>query len=153
MADEDEDEDERTAPIGLFNYADSYWRSAVALAKAEVRATHPHAPICFLYYHSIELYLKAYLRAEGYSVRDLRTQFGHNSVKLRDEAKRHGLHFDDEDVAVLSYMGETDAVMETRFLRTGYFERPAEEALNRTCKSLHKSVGEALKGKGFPVRL
>ena len=117
-----------------------------------MRATHPNAPICFLYYHAIELFLKAYLRAEGRSVRDLRTQYGHNAVKLRDEAKRHGLLFDDEDVAVMSYMSETDVVIETRFLRTGYFERPAEEALNRTCKSLHESVGEAMRAKGFPVR-
>jgi HEPN domain-containing protein len=147
------DEDDRTTPIGFFNYADSYWRSAVALEKVKVRATHPDAPLCFLYYHAIELYLKAYLRAEGYSVHDLRTPYGHNTVKLLDEAQRHGLHFDDEDVAVLSYMGETDAVIGSRFLQTGFFQRPANEALNRTCKSLHDSVGEALKGKAFPVRL
>lgn len=31
------DEDDRTTPIGLFNYPDSYWRSAVALEGAEDR--------------------------------------------------------------------------------------------------------------------
>ena len=147
------DEDDHTTPIGLFNYADSYWRSAVALEKVEVRATHSDAPICFLYYHAIELYLIAYLRAQRHSVQDLRSQFGHHSAKLRDEAKRFGLHFDDEDVEVLTIMAETDAVIGSRFLQTGSFQRPANEALNRTCKSLHDSVGEALKGKGFPVRL
>lgn len=147
------DEDDHTTPIGLFNYADSYWRSAIALENAEVRVTHPDAPISFLYYHAIELYLKAYLRAEGFSVKELRRQFGHNAVKLRDEAKSRGLHFDNEDTAVLAYMGETDAVIDSRFLKTGYFQRPANEALDRTCNSLHQSVGEALKKKGFPVRL
>ena len=147
------DEDDRTTPIGLFNFADSYWRSAAALKKAKVQATHPDAPICFLYYHSVELYLKAYLRAEGYPVDDLRTRYGHNAIKLCDEAKRHGLHLDEEDVAVLAYMGNTDAVIESRFPRTGFFRRPANEALHRTCKSLHYSVGKALKAKGGPVRL
>ena len=118
-----------------------------------MRATHPDAPICFLYYHAIELYLKAYLRAQGYSVQDLRRQLGHHAVKLHGEAKRLGLRFDDEDVEVLTLMAETDAVIGSRFLQTGFFQRSTSEALNRTCNSLHNSVGEALKGKGFPVRI
>jgi HEPN domain-containing protein len=147
------DEDERTNPIGLFNYADSYWRSARALEKARVNATHRDAPVCFLYYHAIELYLKAHLRSEGFTVKQLRSKkFGHNAVNLRDEAKLKGLHFGDEDDVVLQYMGETEVVIESRYLRTGYFDRPANEALHRTCKSLRQSVGEALKAKGYPVR-
>lgn len=149
-----DDEDERTNPIGLFNYANSYWRSAEALEEAQLRVTHRDAPICFLYFHAIELYLKAYLRSEGHTVRELRSKmFGHNGINLRDKAQSHGLHFDDEDVDVLGYMGSTDAVIEARYLRTGYFERPANEALRRTCNSLHQSVGEALNKKGFPVRI
>ncbi len=147
------DEDDRTTPIGLFNYADSYWHSAKALEKAEVRATHPDAPICFLFYHAIEIYLKAYLRAQKHSVKELRSQFGHNVVKLREQAQRLGLHFDDEDIEVLTLMGETDAVIRSRFLRTGSFQRPTNEVLNRTCRSVRKSVGEALTEKGIPVRL
>ena len=147
------DEDSRTTAIGLFNYAASYWRSAEALEKAKVRVTHPDGPICFLYYHAIELYLKAYLRAQGHSVKELRRQFGHNVVKMRDEAMCHQLHFEYEDQVVLTYMGETDAVIESRFLQTGFFQRPANEALNRTCRSLHRSVGEALKAMGIHVRL
>lgn len=147
------DEDDRTTAIGLFNYACSYWRSAETLEKAEVRVTHPNAPICFLYYHAIELYLKAYHRAQGHSVAELRRQFGHNVGRMCDEAKRHGLQFDDEEIAVLTYMSDTDAVIRSRFHRTGSSSRPSNETLKGTCKRLHQSVGEALKGKGFPVRL
>lgn len=148
-----EDDDDRTTSLGLFNYANSYWRSAVALEDVKVRATHPDAPICFLYYQAIELYLKAYLHAQEYSVRKLRTEFGHNASKLRDAAKCHGLHFDDEDVEVLTLMTDTDVVIGSRFLQTGSFTRPTNEALNRTCNSLHQSVGEDLKEKDFPVRI
>lgn len=155
LEDEGIDENERTNPIGLFNYAVSYWRSAAALNERKVKVTHPDAPICFLYYHAIELFLKAYLRSEGYTVDELRDgkKFGHNAVKLRNMAKRHGLRFDSEDVEVLTLMTNTDTVIEARYLRTGSFRRPTNEALKRTCRSLHESVGEALKTKGFPVRL
>ncbi len=60
--------DERTSAFGLFNYANSYRRSAEYLSKAKVRVSHPHAPITYLFYHAIELYLKSFLRSHGYSV-------------------------------------------------------------------------------------
>lgn len=147
------DDDDRTTPIGLFNFANSYWHSAIALEKAKVEVTHPNAPIYFLYSHAIELYLKSYLRAQGHTVQELRRKFGHNVVKMLDDAKRFGLHFDDEDVEVLNLMVESDSVIGSRFLRTGFSQRPDNKALNRTCESLHQSVGEDLKENGFPVRM
>jgi len=54
---------------------------------------------------------------------------------------------------VLSLMADTDDVMAHRYLRGGYFTRPAHEALDRTCVSFHHSVGGSLQGLGIPVRL
>jgi HEPN domain-containing protein len=142
-------EDERTTPIGLFNYAHSYWLSAAALKDAKAQVTHPDAPVCFLYFHAIELYLKAYLRAEGHSVRDL-LAIGHDAAKLREAAIGRGLQLDDEDVEVLTLMRETDAVIGSRYIRTGYFQRPTIEALDRTCTSLHINVGKTMLDHGFP---
>jgi hypothetical protein len=56
------DDNERTNSMGLFNTAEAYWMSAVALQAAKVRAGHASQPVRFLYYHAIELYLKAWLR-------------------------------------------------------------------------------------------
>jgi hypothetical protein len=58
------DEIERTSPLGLFNYARSYWRSAEYLHAAKLKLTHPSAPATFLFYHAIELYLKAFLLSQ-----------------------------------------------------------------------------------------
>jgi hypothetical protein len=58
---------ELTTALGLFNYALSYRAAADKLQICKVRATHPHAPVPFAYYHSLELYLKAFLRAHGLS--------------------------------------------------------------------------------------
>src|SRR5260221_7125218 len=59
---------ELTTPLGFFNYALSYRAAADKLRICKLRATHPHAPVLFIYYHSVELYLKAFLRAHGLSV-------------------------------------------------------------------------------------
>jgi hypothetical protein len=66
-AEEIQDENERTNPMGLFTMAEAYRLSALALENAEVAAGHADSPIRFLYYHALELYLKALLR-QKYSI-------------------------------------------------------------------------------------
>jgi hypothetical protein len=62
----------------------------VALQKAQVKATHPDDPICFLYFHAVELYLKSFLRAHGASVEELRTKYGHR-LDLTCSPKTHAV--------------------------------------------------------------
>ncbi|WP_119418072.1 hypothetical protein [Desertibaculum subflavum] len=145
------DEDDRTTAFGLFNFAHSYWQSAVALKKADVSATHSDEPVTFLYCHAVELYLKAFLRAAGLSVKELRDKYGHNVVKLADAAREDGLEFQDEDSAVIELIAQMGPVT-LRYLRTGYFRRPALEALNRTCRSFHESVARLLVEQGHKIR-
>jgi hypothetical protein len=148
------DDDSRSSPLGFFNVAESYWVAAVALEKAKLKTTHPTSPISFLYYHAIELYLKAFLRMHGHSAKELRgRKFGHRTCCLSERAAVIGLHFDDEDLQVFSLMACTDAVIRSRYIETGYFRWPAPEALDRTCKSLRQSVGQALKKANIPVRI
>lgn len=146
-----DDDDDRTTEMGLFNFAHSYWRSAVALQEAHVKATHPDDPICFLYMHAVELYLKAFLRAQGVSVQDLRDKYGHRLRRLAEAARSDGLQFDDEDTEVVGLIDDLD-VTTVRYIRTGAFKRPALEALRRTCKSLHDSLEAVLRERGLPVR-
>jgi hypothetical protein len=148
-----DDVDDRSPPLGLFNTAESYWQAATALETANLRTTHPSAPISFLYYHAIELYLKAHLKLNGYTSDQLRSRkFGHRICCLSEKSAELGLRFDDEDSAVFSLIATTDAVIRSRYIETGYFRWPANEALQRTCRSLRKSVGQALKGEGLPAR-
>jgi hypothetical protein len=86
------DEDIRSSPLGFFNVAESYWAGAAALERAELQTTHPNSPISFLYYHAIELYLKAFLRLHGHSAKELRgKKFGHNTCCLSERAVALGL--------------------------------------------------------------
>lgn len=149
----EQDEDARTTPMGLFNYAESYWRAARALKKAKLKTTHPDSPISFLYYHAVELYLKSFLRFHDHTAKELRNRnFGHDITRLTDRAAKLDLPFMDEDNDVFMLMAETDAVIRSRYIQTGAFRVPTPDALDRTCKSLRESVGEVLIKAGLPVR-
>lgn len=153
MTDENKEELERTTALGLFNVATSYWRAARHLEKEKLKTTHPHSPVSFLYYHAIELFLKAFLRHHGHTPKELRSRkFGHSTAALERRASELGLFFEDEDKEILSLMAKADAVIRSRYIEIGYFRWPHPDALDRTCKSLRQSVGEALKKDGIKVR-
>jgi hypothetical protein len=102
--------DDRTTALGLFNYARSYRASADCLLSAKLKVPHPHAPLTFLYYHAIELYLKAYLRSQNHTVDDLK-KVGHSVNKIFAKVQSSGLILDDEDKEVLALMVEADNVI------------------------------------------
>jgi HEPN domain-containing protein len=147
------DEEQRVTPIGLFNYAESYRTAARALRRSKSRASHKDSPIRFLYYHTIELYLKAHLRLHGIHPYELRTKFGHSAEALRKKSAEFGLEFEEEDLEVIGLMSETDAVIRSRYISTGYFRWPDIAALDRTCNSLRLSVWNDFKANKVFVRL
>jgi len=84
-------DDDRTTPLGRFNYVRTYWQSAVLLHHARAKVTHPDAPVTLLLAHAIELYLKAFLRLRGVGIEQVRTTFGHDFKSLVDETSSRGL--------------------------------------------------------------
>jgi hypothetical protein len=143
--------DERTTGVGLFNYAASYRSAADALGTVKFNATHPHAPRNFLYVHAIELYLKAFLRVSGHSVKDIE-KLGHNWRRLQSAFARASGFLEDEDVEVLAILASTNASVRFRYIETGLMRFPTTPALARTAKSLNETVRSALKKLGNPVR-
>lgn len=125
-AEELADQDERTNSMGLFNVAEAYRLSAEELRKARVDAGHAEHPIRFLYYHAVELYLKALLRLR-HDVETIREDYGHKTLRLVREAENLGLLVDDEDRQIYELMGDTDAVINSRYIRTGWKTSPTIE--------------------------
>jgi HEPN domain-containing protein len=144
------DDDERTNSLGLFNTAEAYWLTATALPRIE----HGHAdkPLRFLYYHALELYLKALLR-QKHDMSMVRNTFGHNIKLLMREAEMLGLILDENDRTVLTLIEDTDAMIDSRYIKTGTKQLPTLESLRRTCKSIRDGVGNMLRRRGVPVRL
>src|SRR5882672_3989344 len=100
------DKNERTNEIGLYHYAVSYHRAADALGTIKFNTTHPDAPRYFLYFHAIELYIKAFLRNAGRSVRQIEA-LGHRAGKLERAYLKYGGTLEDEDREILALMEQT----------------------------------------------
>jgi hypothetical protein len=137
--------------MGLFHFARSYWQSAEHLRLQRLPVTHPAAPITFLFYHAIELYLKSYLRCAGLTVKDLK-QYSHGVKKLGQAVEDRGLKLIEDDREVLNLMDEYDNVIRSRYITTGAHSRPEEEALGAICGRLDVSVGDALRASNIQVR-
>ena len=110
---------ERTSATGLFNFGDSYLAAAHVLLKAEVECTFPDRPVRFLIYHAAELHLKAFLRASGLTVAEVR-KLGHSFSKLISTARSQGLRIDDVCESAFVFGEDTGDVMDSRYIRTGY---------------------------------
>jgi DNA-binding MarR family transcriptional regulator len=145
------DDSERTSPVGLFNTARSYWRSAEQLTVAALNVTHPQAPITFLFCHALELYLKAYLRGAGDSLADLK-QKGHRVASLAKHAITSGLEVAPQHAEVLDHIQEQDVAIEARYIVTGFKQLPTNDALSNAAKALDRAVCQALAKAGHPVR-
>lgn len=77
--------------------------------------------------------------------------FGHNIESLAEAAVDSGLVLDDEDQDVLRLM-TSDALMRSRYIKSGFYTWATIEALDRTARSLRKSVGSSLRESGVLVR-
>ena len=102
------DTSDRTTAIGLFNTARSHGRSAVQLASAPPKVTHPDAPITFLLCHAIELYRKAFFRGAGRELAELK-KLGHHVADLLKGCGRDWLKL---SPAHLKYFPHIDAFLQ-----------------------------------------
>ncbi len=118
-----ENENERSSPLGFFNVADSYWASGRFLIYHRLDVSHQDNVVRFLLYHSIECFLKAFLRSKGISIHDLANpkKFGHKVSKLSVRARRLGLQFDDKDEEIFKLMSISDTVIRARYFKRGCF--------------------------------
>ena len=120
--------EDRTSPLGLWMYADSYLDAASCVM---THSRHPHrAPVYFLYAHAIEFALKAYLRSKALPVEAIEAH-EHRLSPLMNACHDRGLREPDHigkigsaAIAALE-LGDTDA----RYVRTGFKRRPDLAAL------------------------
>lgn len=141
--------------IGTFNFAHSFWGAGRALLNLrwEHHETHSDSPIEFLHWHAIELFLKSYLLSDGMTVDELRRNpFGHDIQALANEAVKRGLQLTDKDKCLVSFMPNTGAMIELRYLKEGFKTRPCIEEVGATCKSLYRLVALELNARGVSAR-
>lgn len=147
------DEDDRTTSVGLYHFAESYRDCAMRLADEPPPDLIFTAPIEFLIWHAMELYLKAYLRSAGLGVAALRTRpYGHNLSRLHSECTRRGLVLTRYPEAFFDFM-DPEEPMEARYIRTGsHLAKPTVDTLLIVAAEIREAVAQALKAKGEPIR-
>ena len=123
----------------------------MALHYVKVPVTHPDAPITLLL-DAIELYLKAFLRAKGMGISELKTRFGHNFRALLEEAAAQGLTTSDEEKEISDLLTEQESIRGSRYIETGYFQRLPLAVLSRTCRNLDDRLSNELRASGTAVR-
>lgn len=127
--------------VAFFNYAHSYACSARTLYEARTKVTHSSAPIYFLCFHALEMYLKSYLLAHNFTKRDLRKrEYGHNILRIAQEAEVHGLILADVDKQVISLLSKTDNIISSRYFRRGIHQRIEFKDLWETCCRIHLEI-------------
>ncbi len=127
--------------IALFNYAHSYAQSAVTLEQNETAATHWNAPVYFLYFHAIELYLKSFLVRLGHDLEALRKTHGHQVRPMAVQCQRQGLQLSLDAEQAISLMADTDSVISARYIRLGNHTRLPFSVYYELCSSLHDQIG------------
>jgi hypothetical protein len=145
-------------PLGWFNLAHAYLFDAATLYNAEERPRrwHYEAPVQYLYFHAIELFLKAYLRSQGMTDQELSgREYGHKLKKLIDEAEARGMPVTKRinRVRLFQMADEAkDQPMRSRYLSTGPATILPVPRLHEAARDLQGIVENALHRAGVPTQ-
>jgi HEPN domain-containing protein len=141
------EENKRTNEVGLFNFGDAYLLCAKRLMESPPAHLRFDAPIYFLLLQALELYLKSYLRQKGEDVEALK-DLGHDLQRICDKAVALGMHLSPKICDIFAFLDETDALIESRYLRTGFKRRIPIETLLPVVEEIRDKVGESHKDAG-----
>jgi HEPN domain-containing protein len=122
------EDNKRTNEGGLFHYADAYLVCAKQLVENSPSGLRFDAPIDFLLFHAAELYLKSYLRRKGEDVEAL-TNLRHYHLRMCKKAATFGMNIPSEIYDLFKFLDETDAVIVSRYIKTGPTTRITKELL------------------------
>jgi hypothetical protein len=92
---------------------------------------------------AVSLFSRAGALSESLGVEALEKKFRHKTRRLVREARALGLIIEDQDDALLLLMGDTDVVIEARYIKTGMKTLPALEAFERTSKNIRNRVANS----------
>ena len=143
----------RRRPEGNFQIAESYFVNTRRLRRFK-QIGHTGHGLRLMYYTALEIYLKAFLRMNNVSSRELATrELGHRYCCLLERAGKFGLTLTDEDNGVLYALSYSDERERIRYIETGTTNWLDLDALDRVCQSIRNIVFVRLRDAALPVRL
>jgi HEPN domain-containing protein len=130
-------EDEpRTTSAGLWVLAGEYFRTVEYVPEGKRQVS---SPCCYLLSHSIELTLKAFLRAKGYTVPEL-IKFGHDLGELLRCAEAKGIRsivaLEERHLAAIEIANAIYKEKEWEYHKRGFKEYPVIDDLHSCARAL-----------------
>ena len=143
-------------PLSWFLLAHAFLYDAAMLNKAvAARRAGGYfvSPVRFLYFHAIELFLKAYLRQCGFAEAVLKNRpYGHRLDALATKAETQGLRLTRRVRTICDTSATFDDPFEARYLRTGGKSISPPNRLHEAARDLQNAVEEALRGAGVRMQ-
>ncbi len=141
------DDESRTTAIGLARYAADFLEAALAtddvMGKDAKYSIIAPVPALYLIGHSIELYLKSYLRHEGRSKNNLR-KIGHDLNKCLKRSKELGIldliTFESGELEAFSVLHELYCSKQLNYIETGSKTFPIFGPLETMAKKLDGAI-------------
>jgi hypothetical protein len=132
---------DRETPLGFWRYASEFTEAAKDLSSRDPDSIS--VPAYYLVTHGVELSFKAFLRAHGYSVENLK-KMGHDLKKLFKAAYKEGL-FDvapcsEEFRAAIDLINPFYKKKELEYIMTGFKQYPEISCLIDGNESLLKNI-------------
>jgi hypothetical protein len=143
-----------TTPIGFIGKAEAYRVGAQVLAR-ELKGVGGWAgdPTRYLYYHSIELYMKAALISVGRTEVQLRS-LNHGFVKLAEACNAAGLGLKEpDDLKVLALIDSQNNYIKARYHYVGGFTIATVQALDCTAHEVAVLAVDMVRRSGVAVRV
>jgi hypothetical protein len=155
-------EEERTTAVGLARYAYEYIEAAQVVdahigAREEYSFVSP-IPAYFLASHGIELTLKAFLRHNGVTARQLASRtYGHDLNACFRKAKELDLEdvfkMTQSDLKAMQLLIELNKGMGLRYIRTGPKDFPSWAIVAPFAVRLHQAVAPLVGFKTFTATI
>lgn len=141
---------ERHSAIGIYHYAEDFFiaatQLAVAATKGEFRLRFGDTVPYHLHTHSVELVLKAFLRADGVSNDSLKAIYGHKLERLLSDCVECGLALGEHQQhteLVVRWLNAHGRAETFRYFEAGYFSLPALSDVHATNQRLLTAIRPA----------
>ena len=142
------------SPLAWFHFADAYFYDAAILSAAEKPSGGFYgAPVRYLYFHAVELYLKSYLILNGLDEKTLRhPPYSHSLAAILQEAINRGLPSSPLVHSCCEKALNFQQQIQQRYVRLGATVGPNATRLHDSCAKLRTLVEREFVRAGFLPR-
>tara|TARA_B110001469_G_C9586193_1_gene290805 strand:- start:673 stop:1128 length:456 start_codon:yes stop_codon:yes gene_type:complete len=139
--------EEKVKSLGLWTYGKEFLAAGEKLKdpRKPINPLDHHAPTpaFYLVSHSIELFLKSYLRGKNENLKELR-KVGHDLVKALNQCEDLGLNelieIKEESKAEIALLNQTYASKDFEYFKSGYYQLPYYERVCFFAEDLRDAI-------------